>query len=248
MGLLVRGPGGKKTRKRDDKSMTVIEHLEDLRRALIVCAIVWVICSVVAWFFTSDILQYIEHWANLPPLTYLNPTGAFMLRFKIALYTGTLVASPIIFWQAWWFVGPGLHTHEKRVILPLIGGTSFFFLLGVSSCLYLLPVIMRVLNGFAPHDVLSYLPVGDEFISFLLALCIAFGLVYELPVVLWTLGMLRIISSGWLWRHAIYWVLGLGLVANVLTPGGDPLTPLVLFVPLLVFYGGTTLLLKLTGR
>jgi sec-independent protein translocase protein TatC len=246
MGLLVRGPG--KTRTRDDKSMSVIEHLEDLRRALIISAIAFVVCSVVAWFFTSYVLQYIEHRANLPPLTYLNPTGAFMLRFRIALYSGILVSSPIIFWQAWWFVGPGLHTHEKRVVLPLIACTTFFFLLGVSFCFYSLPLIMRVLNGFAPHDVLTYLPVGDEFISFLLGLCLAFGLVFELPVVLWTLGMLRIISSSWLWKQRLYWVLGLGLLANIMTPGGDPLTPLVVFVPLLIFYAGTTLLLKLTGR
>jgi sec-independent protein translocase protein TatC len=247
MGLLVRA-SDKKNRTRDDKSMTVIEHLEDLRRALIISAVVWVVCSVVAWFFTSDVLQYVEHRANLPPLTYLNPTGAFMLRFRIALYSGTLLASPIIFWQAWWFVGPGLHTHEKKVVLPLIFSTSFFFLLGVATCFYSLPLIMRVLNGFAPHDVLNYLPVGDEFISFLLGLCLAFGLVFELPVVLWTLGVLRIISSSWLWKQRLYWVLGLGILANVMTPGGDPLTPLVVFVPLLIFYGGTTLLLKVTGR
>jgi sec-independent protein translocase protein TatC len=95
---------------------------------------------------------------------------------------------------------------------------------------------------------MQFLPNASDFLSFLLGLCIAFGLVFELPVVLWTLGMLGIISSGWLWSNRLYWVLGLGLLANIMTPGGDPLTPLVVFVPLIFFYGGSMLLLKISGR
>jgi Sec-independent protein secretion pathway component TatC len=66
--------------------------------------------------------------------------------------------------------------------------------------------------------------------------------------VLWTLGMLRIISSRWLWKQRLYWIIGLGLLANIMTPGGDPLTPLLVFVPLIIFYLGTTLLLRISGR
>jgi sec-independent protein translocase protein TatC len=247
MGLLTRGPQ-RSQGSVDDARMTVVEHLEDLRRALIIAVVAWLICSVVSWFFTVDILQFIKHRANLHNLIYLNPTGGFMIRFKIAIYTGTLLASPIIFWQAWWFVGPGLHAHEKRVVLPLIFATTAFFLMGVALCFYALPLIIHVLTGFAPPDVMQFLPNASDFLSFLLGLCIAFGLVFELPVVLWTLGMLGIISSGWLWSNRLYWVLGLGLLANIMTPGGDPLTPLVVFVPLIFFYGGSMLLLKISGR
>jgi sec-independent protein translocase protein TatC len=247
MSLLVRGQR-KRTLERDDRSMTVVAHLEDLRRALIISAIAWSVGGLVAWFFTVEILQLIQHRAGLPTFVFLNPTGAFTLRFRIALYTGTLLASPVIFWQAWWFVAPALRTHEKRIVLPLIAATSFFFLLGVGFSFYALPLIIRVLTGFAPPNVLQYIPSGDDFLGFLLGLCLAFGLVFELPVVLWTLGMLRIISSRWLWRHRLYWILALGLLANVMTPGADPLTPLVVFVPLVIFYAGTTLLLRVTGK
>jgi sec-independent protein translocase protein TatC len=245
--LLLRSPG--KRKKRDSQaSMTIVEHLEDLRRALIIAIVAWILCSVAAWFFTDQILLFIEHRANIGNLTYFGPTGAFMTRFKVAVAAGTLVASPIIFWQLWWFVGPGLHTHEKKVVLPLIGATTLFFLLGVSFCFYSLPLIMRVLGNFAHGSGLQFLPVTDDFLGFLLGLCIAFGIVFEMPVVLWTLGMLRIISSAWLWKQRLYWVIALGLLANLMTPGGDPLTPLLIFVPLIVFYLGTMLLLKISGR
>ena len=229
--------------------MTIIEHLEDLRRALAIGAGAWLLATVAAWFFAADPLRFIEHRAGLPPLVYLDVTGGFMIQLELAIAAGTLLASPVIFWQLWWFISPGLHTSEKRVVLPLIGATTFFFLLGVALCFYTLPLIVHVLNGFAPKDALQFLPSGDAFLSFLLGLSIAFGLVFQLPVVLWTLGMLGVISSRWLWRNRFYWVSGLGLLANFMTPGGDPLvTPLIVFVPLVSFYLGVTLVLRLSGR
>ena len=113
--------------------------------------------------------------------------------------------------------------------------------------MFSLPLFIRVLTGFAPPDV-HYLPAGDELLGFILLITIAFGLVFELPVVLYTLGLLRIITSRWLYRHRIYWVVALGLAANFMTPGADPLTPLLVFIPLYIFWEGTTLLLKLTGH
>jgi sec-independent protein translocase protein TatC len=247
MGLLVRPAA--KTRSRAG-TMSIIEHLEDLRRALAISAGAWVLCTIAAWFFSVELLRFIVLRAGLPHgLVYLDPTGGFMVRLEIAMAAGTLLASPAIFWQLWWFISPGLHRHERRVVLPLIGATTFFFLLGVALSFYALPLIVGVLSGLAPRDVLQFLPSGDAFLSFLLGLSLAFGLVFQLPVVLWTLGMLGVISSAWLWRNRFYWVSGLGLLANFMTPGGDPLvTPLVVFVPLIAFYLGVTLLLRLTGR
>jgi sec-independent protein translocase protein TatC len=247
MGLLVRGP--RQTQARDEKSMTVVEHLEELRRALIISAIAWIACTVAAWFFKDWVLAFLEHRANLPhPLVVLNPTGAFMIGLKLAIYMGIALAAPIIFWQAWWFVSPGLKPHEQRLILPLILATSFFFLLGVGFSFFSLPLIMRVLMGFFSPGTLTPMFSADEFLGFVLGLCLAFGIVFELPVVLWVLGMLGIITSRWLYHTHAYWILGLGLLANVMTPGADPLTPLIVFVPLVAFWEATTLLLKITGR
>ena len=251
MALLSRGgasTSGKERRNRDGR-MSIVEHLEDLRRALIISMAGWLIATVVAFVFWSEILHFeiVRSGLEKTGVFYLAPAGAFTLGLRIALVVGLMGAAPIVFWQIWWFVSPGLHEHEKRLALPLIFATSFFFLLGIAFSQFSLPLFMRVLTGFAPSDV-HFLPTGDELIGFILLISIAFGLVFELPVVLYTLGMLRIISSRWLYRHRAYWLVGLGLAANFMTPGADPLTPLLVFVPLYVFWEGTTLLLKLTGR
>jgi len=229
--------------------MTLVQHLEDLRRALIIASGAWLAAVVGTWFVSAETLRLIVQRSGLSHLVYLQPTGAFTLRLEIAVCTGTLIASPVIFWQLWWFVSPGLYRDERRVVLPLVAATTAFFLLGVAVCFFALPLIIHVLSGFAPAGVLQFLPSGDEFLGFLLGLCLAFGLVFQLPVVLWTLGMLGLVSSAWLWSNRFYWVSGLALLANFMTPGGDPLvSPLVVFVPLLLFYLGVTLLLRLTGR
>jgi sec-independent protein translocase protein TatC len=149
--------------------------------------------------------------------------------------------------QIWWFVSPGLHRNERRLTLPLIVASIVFFALGVGVALYALPLYIRVLNSFAPPNV-TYLADISELIGFILIMVIGFGIVFELPVVLIVLGLLRIISSRWLYKNRVWWFLALGIAANFLTPGVDPLTPLLMFVPLYFFYEASALILKLSGR
>ena len=227
--------------------MTIIEHLEALRRMFIVSAVAWLLATVVAFFFWQPIFDFLIRRSGVGVTYFLGPTGGIFLGLKIALYVGLVLASPILVQQIWWFVSPGLHKHERRMILPLIGATATFFLIGCAFALYALPLFIHILFGFAPKD-LRPLIVGEELLGFVLAMIIGFGLVFELPVVLYSLGLMRIISSRWLYKNRGYWLIGLGVLSNVLTPGVDPITPLFMFVPLYVFWEGTALLLKLTGR
>ena len=248
MALHIRGRRSSAARDPEGR-MSIVEHLEDLRRALIVALIGWLAVTIVGFIFWRQILEFLIYRAGLQKtgLIFLAPTGAFMIGLKIAFVVGLVGAAPIIFWQLWWFISPGLHVHEKRLILPLIAATSFFFLVGISFSLYALGLIMKVLTSFAPPD-LRYLPDGNELLGFILLITLAFGMVFELPVVLYTLGRLGIVSSRWLYHTRAYWVIGLGILANFMTPGADPLTPLLVFIPLMIFWEGTALLLKLTGR
>src|SRR5919201_1220607 len=113
MALLTRGRRTPSVERDPEARMSVIEHLEALRRALIIMIAAWTVATIIAWFFSATALTFLIHRAGLENAVFLSPTGAFFLRFKVALYMGIVIAAPIIFWQAWWFVSPGLYRHEK---------------------------------------------------------------------------------------------------------------------------------------
>ena len=231
----------------EEQRMSVIEHLEALRRMLIVSIVAWGLTTLAAFFVSGQVIGLLVTQAGISSAIYLHPAGGVITRLEVSIYLGFIIAAPVLIQQVWWFVSPGLHRHERRLMLPLIVATLVFFALGVAAAVYALPLYVRVLGALAPPHV-TYLADISELIGFILAMVVGFGLVFELPVVLFVLGLLRIISSRWLYKNRPWWFLGLALAANFLTPGVDPLTPLIMFVPLYVFYEGTALVLKLMGR
>jgi len=231
----------------EDSQMTVLDHLSALRRTLIVSILAWSAATAVAFLVWGRVLQLLIHQGGIGAVYYTTPAGAFTLALKISLYLGFVIASPVIIQQIWWFVSPGLHRHERRLIVPLIGATFFFFAVGIAFAMVMLPLFLRILSGFAPGN-LHFLPFVDDYISFVLALVIGFGIVFELPVVLYALGRIGIISSRWLYKNRLYWFVGLGILSALGTPGADPITPFFMFIPLYFFFEGTALLLKVSGR
>jgi len=243
--VLQRGP--RESVPAPDERMSIIEHLEALRRALIVSLIGWGVGTIAAIFVAHYVITFLVVRAGVGHAIYLQPGGGVLLQLKVALYIGIVLASPVIIQQAWWFVSPGLHPHERRFVLPMVVATVVFFAFGVATAMFALPLYIHILNSLTPADV-SYLPDITELVGFVLIMVLAFGLVFELPVVLFVLGMLRIVNTRWLYKRRPYWFLGLGILANFLTPGVDPLTPMIVFIPLYIFFEATTLLLKVLGR
>jgi len=231
----------------ESSRMTILEHLEALRRALIISVIGWGVGTAIAFVFWPQLLRFLIGRGNVGHLVFTTPTGGFTLGIKIAMIVGLMIAAPVWIQQTWWFVSPGLHRHERRLVLPLIAATLLFFAIGVGFALFSLPLFMRILQGFAPSDV-TYLPVGDDYINFVLFLVLGFGIVFELPVVVFALGALRIVSSKWLRSNRFYWVIGLGIISNLMTPGVDPITPLFMWIPLYLFWEATVIVLRLMGR
>jgi sec-independent protein translocase protein TatC len=231
----------------EQSRMTLIEHLEQLRRALLVSLIAWGVTSIVAFFFWRRVVDFLIQRGGLEHAYYLAPTDAFVLGLKLALTLGFIAAFPVIAQQAWWFVSPGLYRHERRLVLPLFLASTLFFALGVTFALLSVPLFIRLLGSFAPSD-LQYFPLIDSYVGFILLLVVGYGIVFELPVVLYVLGRLGIVSSRWLYAHRAAWIIGLAVAANFLTPGADPITPVIMFLPLYVFWEGAALLLKITGR
>jgi len=227
--------------------MSVIEHLEALRRMLIVILVAWAITTIAGFVISGQVVEWLVSRAGLGHAVYLGPGSFVLTRLQVAIYIGFIIAAPVVIQQIWWFVSPGLHRNERRLTLPLVIATIFFFGLGVAAALYALPLYIRVLNSFAPTNV-TYLADVAQLVGFILLMVIGFGIVFELPVVLVVLGLLGIISSRWLYKNRIWWFIGLALVANFLTPGVDPLTPLLMFVPLYIFFELSALILKVSGR
>jgi sec-independent protein translocase protein TatC len=231
----------------EEQRMSIIEHLEALRRALIISLAAWALTTIAAFFVSGQVIGYLVRRAGIGHAIYLQPTGGIILELKVALYIGFVIAAPVVIQQIWWFVSPGLHPHERRFILPLIVATIVFFAIGVGVAIFALPLYIHVLNALAPPDT-SYLADINELVGFILIMVIGFGIVFELPVILFVLGMLRIISSRWMYKNRPYFFLGLGILANFLTPGVDPFTPLIMFVPLYIFFEATALILRIIGR
>jgi sec-independent protein translocase protein TatC len=227
--------------------MSVIEHLEALRRALIISLSAWAITTVASFFIAGQVIGLLVKRAGIGHAYYFGPTGGVILQLQVALYIGLVIAAPVVIQQIWWFVSPGLHRHERRFMVPLIFATIIFFAIGVAVAIFALPLYLHVLNSLAPPNTSYFADIG-ELVGFLLIMIIGFGIVFELPVVLFMLGMIRIINSRWLYKNRVWWFLGLGIVANFLTPGVDPFTPLIMFIPLYVFFEGTALILKLLKR
>ena len=132
--------------------MTIIEHLEALRRALIVALVAWTIGTVVAFFISGRVIGWLIDRAGIGHAIYLQPAGGVLLELKVALYIGVIIAAPVVIQQVWWFVSPGLHPHERRFILPLIVATIFFFAIGVGVALFALPLYLKVLNSFCASE------------------------------------------------------------------------------------------------
>src|SRR2546423_6909790 len=151
--------------------MSVIEHLEALRRALIVALAAWVIATVAAFFISGRVITYLINRAGISHAIYLQPAGGVINQLKVAMYMGIIVAAPVLIQQTWWFVSPGLHPRERRFILPLILATVFFFVLGVGVAVFAPPPFLNVLNKFFPSPA-TYLPHLGGLISFVLLIVI----------------------------------------------------------------------------
>ncbi|MGA2283827.1 MAG: twin-arginine translocase subunit TatC [Candidatus Dormibacteria bacterium] len=246
LGILRRGRGRMAAERpvEDERRMTVTEHLEELRRVLIVSLSAWLAATVVAAVFNHLLLSVLEypitsllakpdHLISKPIIT--SPTELVTIPIEVAMVGGLVVALPVILWQLWTFVSPGLRRVERRFALPFI--LSALVLFGAGACLayFLMPFWLNLLTSIVGNNAIFF-PDLNQYLSFLSLLIVAFGVTFELPVVLVLLGLLGVISSAWLRRRRkVAWAV-IVLSAELVTPGVDPFTPLLLAIPLVGLY------------
>jgi sec-independent protein translocase protein TatC len=237
--------------------MSLMEHLEELRSRLIKMALAFVVGAVVSWFLYNQILAVlIAPLARLPvaeaiiengKLIFTAPTEAFFVRLKVVSFAGLALALPVILWQLWRFVAPGLHAHEKKYSFPFVLISLALFAGGAAFAFWTLPRALEILTQFAGDD-LVLLPRASEYLSFVMLLVAAFGLAFEFPLVLIALSVVGVVSADTLRRgRRIAWIVIL-VVAAIITPTQDPVTLMLMAGPLALLYEATILVVRLIRR
>lgn len=237
----------------DGGKMSFLDHLDELRRRLVACAISLAVGTLVAFAFIDRIFDFIMRplYEKLPTgssLIYTEPTEAFMLYVKIALLAGLVIGAPLIMYQLWRFIAPGLYAHEKRFAIPFIVMSSAFFVGGAAFNHYVLfPLAWVFLAGFS-NDYLMMMPRIASVFSLYAMLMLAMSLIFEMPAVVLILARMGIVTAGFLWRHVKYAVLIIFIAAAVITPTGDMVTQSLMAGPMLVLYLFSILLALIFGK
>jgi sec-independent protein translocase protein TatC len=237
----------------DEGRMTIIEHLEELRKVLMIAVGAWVVATIGCFFFRNWLFDILErpiktvlrnqHQHLLPPTPIVTGvTETLTIPLKVSAIAGFAVSLPIIVWQVWTFVSPGLRPAERKFAWPFIVSAVTLFAAGSTFAYFVMPVGLNFLAGFLSGNA-TFLPDLNSYLTFFTLLIVIFGATFELPIAILLLGMLGIVSSRWLRsRRKGIWV-GIVFVALVVTPGADPFTPTALFLPLIALFEASVLIL-----
>jgi sec-independent protein translocase protein TatC len=218
--------------------MSLMEHLEELRRRLLWAVGYLALGFAVAYAFHVRLYGIIQK-----PLTdlhialnYTHPTDPLNLYIKTALYGGIIIASPFILYQVWLFIAPGMYAHEKRYVFPFMGVTIVLFLAGAFfGYHYVFPSALRVLIGDFGKNFHPILTIED-YTNFFLAVILGLGVTFELPVLMFFLALFGIVDAKFLLKHFRYAVLAIFLIAAVICPTPDPIGMTLFALPMLVLY------------
>jgi sec-independent protein translocase protein TatC len=224
-----------------DGRMSVVAHLTELRRRLVV-SIAAVVIGAVACFVMADhiIGWFLEFYTDATEgrrnaFIFTGPVDAFATRIKVATYGGIVLAAPVWLWQLWRFVTPGLHPKEKRYAVPFLVASIVLFVLGGVVALVTLPPALDFLLG-AGGDNLKPLLTADKFLALVALMIVAFGIAFEFPVLLTFLLLARVVTTQQL-RHWRRWAIVLVFAfAALITPSQDPYSLFLMAVPLVIFY------------
>lgn len=233
--------------------MTVVEHLAEFRRRLMISIAAVAVGAIVAFIFAPEIIDwFLDYYEDATDgkrdaFIFTGPVDAFATRIKIATYGGIVLATPVWLWELWRFITPGLNPKEKRYAVPfLIASLILFALGGFVALLTLQPALDFLLN--AGGDGLRPLLTADKFLSLVSLMIVAFGIAFEFPVVLTFLLLARVISTQQLRRWRRWALIGIFAFAALITPSQDPYSLFLMAVPLYVFYEGCILLGRIMKR
>ncbi len=264
--------------------MSFLEHLDELRKRLIVCVGAVGVTSLIAFAFANRLYDFVMKplaamlphrpsaaLSNIDPnalklltpeqikalksvqdlggqLAYTEPTEAFILYLKIAFLVGIILAAPIILWQVWLFISPGLYRREKKFAIPFIVLSTTGFVAGAAFTHYLLfPWMWQFLASFSTEYTL-FLPKIDSVFSLYTKMVLGMGLVFQMPTVVYFLAKMRVVTARFLLRNFKYAILIIFIAAAVITPSGDMLTQTLFAAPMIGLYIISIVIAWMFGR
>lgn len=234
-----------------EKEMTFLEHLEELRWRIIYSLIGLVIGAIIAWIF----IDYLVDYVLLKPakdsgaeLQNLRPFGQLFLYMQIAIMVGIIISIPNIFYQFWQFISPALHKREKKYILSIVIFSSICFLLGIAFAYFvMLPLALKFAAQFGSTAIKNQFAI-DEYMSIIISVMLTAGLVFELPMISFFLSKLGILKPSFMRKYRKHAFVIIIIAAAFLTPGTDPVSQIILAVPLVVLYEISILISKLSQK
>jgi len=218
--------------------MSLMEHLDELRRRIVHSAIYLAVGFIAVWAFHDKFVGIIQ--APLvrigKTLVFTHPMDPLNLDLQVSLVGGAILSSPFILYEVWLFIAPGLYQKERRFVIPFMGATVGLFLTGAAfGYFYVLPGALKILIVDFGHNFTSMVTI-EEYSSFFLSIILGLGISFELPILIFFLAMFGIVSPRFLWKNIRYAILAVFLVAAIITPSPDPWTMCIYAIPMLMLY------------
>ncbi|MCK5514134.1 MAG: twin-arginine translocase subunit TatC [Deltaproteobacteria bacterium] len=227
-------------------------HLDELRKRIIICIVAVAVGFFGSYFFAEQIFDILIKplQAELPPDSMFIFTGlpeAFFVYLKLSLFGGILLASPVLLWEVWCFVAPGLYDQEKKYVYPFVIFSTLLFATGVSFGYFVVfPIAFKFFMGYS-SEIIKPLPSIKEYLNFSCKLLFAFGVVFELPLFTLFLAKIGLVNEKMLRSKRKFAILGIFAVAAILTPP-DVVSQILMAIPLLVLYEISILVAKYFGK
>jgi sec-independent protein translocase protein TatC len=227
--------------------MSLVDHLTELRTRIVRSILAIVAGSAIGFLFAPTIRLFLMSPLPVKHLQILDPGGGFAITLRISVIFGIILAMPVLLYQLWSFVAPGLTPSERKALRPWIPLALFFFILGVSIAWIVLPFAIQFLLAFTDEYLVADLAAAPYF-DFVTTMFLAFGLLMEFPIVLYALSRVGILTSARLRSSRRMVILGIAIFAAVATPGGDLVSPLVLGGTMYILFELTVFAIRRSGR
>jgi sec-independent protein translocase protein TatC len=233
--------------------MTFLEHLDELRKRLVVSIAAIGVGCLIAFTFVQKIYDFIMNpLSRLLPkgstFVFTEPTEAFVLYVKMALLAGVIMAMPVILWQAWLFIAPGLYVKEKKLAAPFIILATTGFIGGAAFTHYLLFPWMWIFFATFANDKLTFLPRIEPVFALYVKMILGMGLVFQMPAVVYSLARIGLVTAWFLLKNFKYAILIIFIAAAVITPSGDMLTQTLFALPMIGLYIISILIAWIFGK